>query len=270
MFRTLLFISLLFGSAFGFTRFHEADYDVPYSIDENVQNQILAATVRITLFSYLTDSQGNLQYRMVNGNKITLYIVGEGLGTLTQLEEDAVIVTHDHWTLLTPNLHKVQFHNAANELLLEVSGEAFQDRILYRDGGTMVWRAPNELLLRRTPAGVGDGLMVQRNEVVFIALRKPHSDTLSIAAMRVEKQRFYKGQPVYRITGLNGESIVGGDSGGGVWVGGQLVGNIWTTTVEQKISRIEGEVVNSTTTPINSALAAQLPPFIESRIFQQP
>ncbi len=261
MLRTLLFISLvivLIGCALGFTKFQKTVPTAPYAIDENAQRQILAATVRISLFAPITDAQGNPQYVTVNGQTAVQYTVGEGLGTLTRSGQDVVIVTHDHWTLLTPNLHKVQFHNVANELLLELSGQAFQQSIRYRDGGTMVLSAPRKLISRLTPAGLGDGTAVQNNNVVLIAFRQPYTGNISVTAMRVEKVSSYEGQSVYRMTSLHGESIVGGNSGGGVWADGQLVGNMWTTTMEQEVSRITGEVT-SKMTETSTALAAQLP-----------
>ena len=261
MFRKLLIISLaliLFSSALGLTKLNKTVLASPYSIDESARQQILQSTVRITLIAPLTDAQGNSQTVMVDGQLARQYAAGEGLGTLTQHGADLVVVTHDHWTLLTPNLHKVQFHTVANELLLEMSGDAFQQLIRYRDGGTMVLTAPNELVESGVVGQLGNGRPVQNGDVLLIAFRQPQFGEISVAAMQVTKLSSYEGQPVYRLTSLNGDSVVGGNSGGGVWVNGQLVGNMWTTTMEVGGSWLSGLSAGSLA-QTNQSLAAQLP-----------
>lgn len=260
MLRKLLFIvlTLLFvSSALGFIQVDKTAL-ASYTIDERARQQILAATVRITLIAPLTDNQGNPQTVMVDGQLAIQYVAGEGLGTVTRLGSDLVVVTHDHWTLLTPNLIKVQFHNVANELLLELSGDAFRQMIRYRDGGTMVLAAPGELNLDLKDEALGDGRTIHKNDVLLIAFRQPQSGEISVAAMHVETLSDYQGQPVYRLTSLNGNSIVSGNSGGGVWANGQLVGNMWTTTMEQGGSWLFGRSADDLA-QTSQGLAAQLP-----------
>jgi len=261
MLSKLLFISLallLVSSVLGFTQFNKPVLASHYTIDENAKQQILAATVRITLFAPITDAQGQPQYVTMNGQKAIQYTVGEGLGTLTRSGEDVFVVTHDHWTLLTENLHKVQFHNVANDLILEVSGDAFRQLIRYRDGGTTVLTAPAKLKARLTATEMGNGRSVQNNDILLTAYRAADSGAISVAAMRVEKTSVFQGQPIYRMINMNGDSVIGGNSGGGVWANGQLVGNMWTTTMEQKVSRLTGKAV-SQMTQTSTSLAAQLP-----------
>lgn len=261
MLRKLLFIGLallLMSSALGFTKLNKTVLASQYIIDDHARQQILQATVRITLIAPLTDAQGNPQTVIVDGQLAKQYVAGEGLGTLTQLGADLVIVTHDHWTLLTPNLTKVQFHNVANELLLEVSGDAFSQMIRYRDGGTMVLAAPGELAMGLVAGGLGYGRTIQKNDVVLIAFRQPDSGEISVAAMQVAKQDSHQGQPVYRLSSLNGDSIVSGNSGGGVWADDLLVGNMWTTTMEQGGSWLTRKT-SDPLTQTSQGLAAQLP-----------
>ena len=177
---------------------------------------------------------------------------------MIQSGDDFFILTHDHWTLLNLNLYKVQFHTVENVLLLEVGGEAFQQLIRYRDGGTMVLDAPEELRLNLMATEVGNGRSVQKNDTLLIAYRQPNSNTIGVAAMRVKNLRLYQGRPVYRLSSLSGATIVGGNSGGGVWVDGQLVGNMWTTTMEIEGSWLMGSV-GTATSQTNQGLAARLP-----------
>ncbi len=261
MLRKILFISLaglLLIVALGSTTFNKTVLASQVTIDATIQQQILAATVRITLFTPLTDDQGNPQYLTVDGQKAIQYTVGEGLGTLTRFDQDVFVITHDHWTLLTPNLHKVQFHNVANELLLELSGEAFQHRIRYRDGGTMVLNAMDALVDGLTAVPAGNSQVVVRDDIIHLAYRQPHSGEISVAAMLVQELGAFQQQPVYRLVNLNGESVVGGNSGGGAIINGRLVGNMWTTTMEQEVLLTTGEVVGQQT-QTNLSLVAQLP-----------
>lgn len=261
MLRKILFIGLallIASSALGFTKFNKTVLASSYTIDANAQQQILAATVRITLFAPLTDDQGNPQYVTVDGQKAIQYTVGEGVGTLTRSGADVFIVTHDHWTLLTPNRHKAQFHNVAGELLLEVSGAEFQPMIRYRDEGTMVLDAANELVNGLTPVPTGNSQSVGKNNVVHLAYRQPQTGAISVAAMLVQELSDFQGRPVFRLVSLDGASIVGGNSGGGAYVNGRLVGNMWTTTMERQVLRATGEVVGDRT-QTDLSLVAQLP-----------
>jgi len=261
MLRKLLFISLallLLSSALGFTKFDRTVLASPYTIDETTRQRILAATVRITLFAPVADEQGNPLITTVDGEQVIQYIAGEGLGTLVRQGSETIIVTHDHWTLLTPNLTKVQFHNTANELLLEVSGEAFRQSIRYRDGGTMILTAADELAARLTAVGMGDGRSANRNDVLLLAYRQPQNGAISVAAMAVKQFSAYQNRPVFQMTSLNGESIVPGNSGGGLFRNGRLVGNMWTMTMEREVSRKTGEVI-SPQAETSLSLVAQLP-----------
>ncbi|WP_420643890.1 hypothetical protein [Candidatus Leptofilum sp.] len=49
-----------------------------------------------------------------------------------------------------------------------------------------------------------------------------------------------------------------GNSGGGVWVDGQLVGNMWTTTMEVGRSWLSGQSADSLA-QTSQSLAAQMP-----------
>lgn len=261
MFRKILFIGLILlmvSSALGLTKFNKVVLASSYTIDASAQRQILEATVRITLFAPLADEQGNLQYVTVDGQLAIQYTVGEGLGTLTRSGTDVFIVTHDHWSLLTSNLTKVQFHNVANELLLEVSGAEFEQMLRYRDGGTILLDAPDELLVWLTAVPAGDSSAVGRNDIVYLAYRQPGGGAINVAAMLVKKETSYKGRPVFRLIGLNDEFVVDGNSGGGVLFNGKLIGNMWGTILEQELSQPKG-AGNIPLKQTSSSLAAKLP-----------
>jgi hypothetical protein len=137
----------------------------PSTVDDRVAQQFLEATLRITLYAPLTDAQGNPQYVEENERQVLQLNASEGLGTLANQAGDLLIVTHDHWQM-TPDLWLVQFHSPANELLLELSGEEFQQLIRYRDGGTMLLTAPQALAAGRLPIPLGSSREVGRDDIV--------------------------------------------------------------------------------------------------------
>ena len=280
MFRKILFISLallLSSSAVKFALFNQPVLAAPIAVDRRTREQILGATVFISMFVPLTDAQGNPQYVRVDGQRAIQLTVGEGLGTMVRHGEEVVIVTHDHWPLPaserldgstgspTPELvegrrtlRRVEFRNVDHELLLEMSGEQFLQLIRYRDGGTMVLSAPDVLAGRLSAVPLGGSDSAGKNDMVTLAHRQSHSGQIGVAKMRVQKEITYKGQPVYRLTSLNGEVVIEGNSGGGVLFDGQLIGNMWGTIMVEEVSRVSGSGAGSPQ-QTSFSLAAQLP-----------
>ena len=52
----------------------------------------------------------------------------------------------------------------------------------------------------------------------------------------------YEGQTAIRMNSLNGKMVVQGNSGGGVFADGQLVGNMWETLVIRQ--QVDGQVAD--------------------------
>ena len=227
----------------------------PVLMERIREQQILATTMTITIIAPELDQRTttedealpipNDEYRPIA--RTNRYIVADGLGALVTQGEERLIITHDHWSLLDRDLGKVQFGDATGELLLEVELIDFKNLIRYRDGGTMVIEAPEDLLF----PGVGDlswlpalGLTNPDNSedlspgsIVLVAQRQ-RGDSVGVSVVRAEIERSDQrlGRPVYRLRSLSGQPIVGGDSGGSVWHEGELVANVWTTIMMENIS----------------------------------
>jgi hypothetical protein len=151
---------------------------------------------------------------------------GDGLGTLVVYGNERLIITHDHWSHLTPNLHEIEFRNAEGKLLLTLDRQSFQTLIVYRDGGTMVLRAPlalNSLVpaMLGTTAGVGD--------TVWVARRDPDFGRMAVEVIPATVIMLENGASPsrMRLRNIDGGAVIPGDSGGGVWVNGMLAGNLW-------------------------------------------
>lgn len=200
-------------------------------IDAATRQQVLAATVQMTLLAPVLDGQGQPVILSNGDEKQMQFQVGEGLGTLVRVGRQMVVVTHDHWSLLSPRLAKARFYSAANELLLELDGQEFLGLVRYRDGGTMVLEAPAGLRQHPalTPAPLGDARAAGWGEVVAVAYRQRESGAVTVKTMVVTSTADYLQRPSYELRSDEGTRVVPGNSGGGVWQDGRLVGSMWTT-----------------------------------------
>ena len=67
----------------------------------------------------------------------------------------------------------------------------------------------------------------------------PAREMATILQAVIEEIITYKGLPAYRLRSLDGQPIQPGDSGGGIWFNGVLVGNNWVTLMETNDSIVE-------------------------------
>jgi hypothetical protein len=221
-------------------------------VDDSTRQQMLAATVQIVLLAPVVDEAGQPVITNNGGDLQMQYQVGEGLGTLVNTGNELVIVTHDHWSLLGAGLAKARFYSADNVLLTEVSASEFLGLIRSRDGGTLVLNAPAALLASGlVPAALGDSDTAGWGDLVAVVYRQPGTGELSVKQMAVTSVEDYQTRPSYALQSAEGTVVVPGNSGGGVWQDGRLVGNMWTTTVFEN----QGDGTTRTT---SQSRAAQL------------
>ncbi len=146
-------------------------------VDLQTRQKALASTVQILLLAPVLDGQGQLVILENGSERQIQYQTGEGLGTLAWMNNELVIVTHDHWTILNSQLAKARFYNAANELLAEVSGADFLSLIRSRDGGTMILTAPTGLMETGSlaTAEIGDSQAASWGKTVTVVYRNPET-----------------------------------------------------------------------------------------------
>jgi len=201
------------------------------------QQQVLAATVMITITTpnwqetpepvTMALPIPNDEYRTIaraEGN-----VEADGLGTLVATGQETLLVTHDHWSRFDEALGTVTFRAADGTWLAEMALRDFQQHLRYRNGGTMVLTAPDVLAtavpgkahpLQTTALTTGDS--------VFLAQQS--GDQVIVTEARVIAQSEKQGLPVVRLQSEEGQ-VVGGDSGGGVWLNGRLAGTMWATVM---------------------------------------
>jgi hypothetical protein len=151
-----------------------------------------------------------------------------GLGTLVAHDGELFILTHDHWRGLDAVI-TAQILDVAGALVAEIDGHTFRSWILYRDGGSLLLGPlpilANEML---KPAEMGSPGVVAPGGFLLIA-RQLGGEPSRVGFIQSEVISLGQTQdlPVYNLRSLGGEAIVQGDSGGGVWYNGKLVGNTW-------------------------------------------
>ncbi len=164
--------------------------------------------------------------------------MAQGLGTLIQNGQEIQIITHNQWGDLLKTAEFVRFHDAYGGLLLEINGAMFRIGICTQDAGTLLMKAPAELIVASEGlnfAHLGSSCDIKERDRVLL-VHQELDDTGKVTLMEgvVDSNSIYKQLPVFKMQSLEGRSIVSGDSGGGVWFADKLIGNMWgRETVQQ-------------------------------------
>jgi len=82
---------------------------------------------------------------------------------------------------------------------------------------------------------------------------------ISVTAAVVESVTTVEGLPALKLRSLDGELIIKGDSGGGIWLEGQLVGNMWKSEVVSGLRSWITSLFNSKGAHEYTSYAALLP-----------
>lgn len=229
------------------------------SVDRAAQAQILSATVQIRLFAPITSAQpvGN----------VYPYTMSQGLGSLVRTGNQYRIITHNHWSTLA-QLDFVKFYDANFALLLEMSGAAFKGLILQQDAGILVLQAPSELIEKLSisadafqEASLEEGRKLEAGDQVLVVHQKPgREDEVAVMPAVVERRLTFHGLPVFQLQAADGSALIPGDSGGGVWYDGRLVGDLWAReeASQNDWSRWNWQDLKPGVIMLESAYAAQL------------
>jgi hypothetical protein len=178
-----------------------------------------------------------MQLPKVNASMKKTISMGYGIGSLIEYHGEILLVTHNHWHKVLEDTSLVKFYDADNHLLKTIIGTQWRDLIVHADPGTLVLRPPQELLDPLDPVSLQAVPQVTSGEMVEIVYREnPSRETAGILEAVVEEVTIYKDQPVYKLRTLDGQAIQPGDSGGGIWYQGCLVGNNWTVTAKSTLT----------------------------------
>lgn len=196
---------------------------------------LLRAMVTLQILAPIVDENGNAVVVEEDGQENALNAVSTGLGTVVQTGSGKYLVTHDHYAQLDAGRATVIITDyLGKETLLDII--AFRGSIRYRNNGVLILDAPPGL-----PEGVatGDGEQVPPGATVQVVYRQAETGTLSVVPAVVETWIDYQGIPSYQVRNLNGEIVRKGNSGGGVFYEGKLVGAIHRTILATEASAAE-------------------------------
>jgi hypothetical protein len=169
----------------------------------------------------------------MNENLEKSILIGYGIGSLVEYEGEILLVTHNHWHEVMTDASIVKLYNSENRQIKAILGMEWRNLIVYADAGTLVLRPPQELIDELTPIKVEAAPQVVEGDTVEVVYREgPSRETAAIKQAVVEEIMIYKDEPVYKLRSLDGQVIQPGDSGGGIWYEGSLIGNNWTVTAK--------------------------------------
>jgi hypothetical protein len=219
---------------------------VPSFIEKRQRQQILAATVMMTITVPNWQERAEPvaealpippdEYRTIA--RAEGEVVTDGLGTLVVQGGERLLVTHDHWSRFDETLGTVTFRASDGAFLAEMELRDFRTYLLYRDGGTMVLAVPDVL----ATAVSGSAEILPANALAIedgVLLAQRAGDRVMLTEASVIAQSEKQGVPVVRLQSQDGQVVVSGDSGGGVWVNGRLAATMWTTIMME--SPLTGE-----------------------------
>lgn len=161
----------------------------------------------------------------------------QGIGSMFHYAGETLILTHNHWTKIT-DFAKVVIRSAQNVLLLEISGREFFTSVYYRDQGSIIIKAPAGLSLQSNADVASLPDLQVKDELVLVHQSKLEPGKLDVMLVQIQTPISDQGVSTYKINVQNGKKINPGDSGGGLWYNGQLVGNTWAYYHEADATQI--------------------------------
>ncbi len=197
-------------------------------IDEQAKESVLNATIQI--YSY-DITPGNPHPALSTAQAQALiqggyqYLIARSLGSVVNIDGQKSIVTHNHWGSLLLEADLIEIRNAQGKVLLQMTAAQMPPLLRYQDAGTAVLAAPEGLDIQ--PAGLGEANQVHPG-VRVLAVHQSLEDYKQIEVIETEitGSRTFESLPAW--TKWSKDSYLRwGDSGGGVWLDGKLVGNNW-------------------------------------------
>lgn len=216
-------------------------------IEPMATQRMLGATVQIRMYAPVPEQPDK-------------EAVADGLGTIVQAGGASHIITHNHWGYIYDTLSRVDIWDANYQLVATLNAAAFRQLVRYSDAGTLVIGVPAGLAA--IPTSLSEGLSLSTGDVVQVVHhptgRQTEVEVIEAVVILWSKK---DGLPKVILHSLDGRTIVHGDSGGGIWYNGQLVGNMWMTihsAFNQEVTSIS--IMAAVPAEVESALTMQNQP----------
>ena len=251
------------GAAFAFThsRMTSGDTNSTIVVDSNQREAILSATVCITLIAPQLDEVGAPVLMIQDGKLKPKLILNKGLGTAVRDGKRTLIVTHDHWSQLTDHLLQVRINAHDGRPLAIISGFVFRNLIQYRDGGTLIFLAPEGV---QSTAALVDGDLLRTDDLLLMVHVRSEDGLLDIVPVQVTEVNLSLRPETVQFHLPFGEKVMQGNSGCGIWLNGDLVANLWFVKLKYEMavdSTVKPDLAEGEVTKSVAALIPDLPPF---------
>jgi hypothetical protein len=197
------------------------------ALDPAIKGEVLNSTVQIIMYAPLPtnqpdDGQTDCRYKS--------YVMAKGFGTMVLWQGEKFIVTHNHWGEMLEDAEYVKIQDAYGNFLVKMGIDEFTSLIRYTDPGTLILDSPAGL--PTTSADLGKDINMVTDDIVTVVRQDPvNPDQVDISQARVLRMKNYKGLTVVNLAILDDAMLVPGDSGGGIWMNGKLVGNTWASFI---------------------------------------
>ncbi len=181
------------------------------------RQQIMNATLQI-----------NMEIPYMDNNVTNAMLRANGLGSLVYWRGETLLVTHNHWGSVLQEQAVVGLYDAEGRMVKTMSGSEFISLMVYLDAGTLIFRSPVELKGQPQLVLERDPIPLQAGDVVMVVQHEgPEQKGVTLVETEIEAVTTFRGLPVYQLRNLEGQPAQRGDSGGGLWHEGKLVGNLW-------------------------------------------
>ncbi len=205
------------------------------AIDEKLKTSILNATIQIHA-SVFPSPHPDLSPEQAQDliQKGYQYVVAHGLGSVVSTGGGTVIITHNHWGDLLVKADLIEICDAQGKILIIKNGAQMQSLLHYQDAGTIILTAPEGLAVQ--PARLGDVMDVRPGDRVLVVHQNPdQNNQIEVIESEIKKLGNFESLPAWVVQSTT-ETLRKGDSGGGVWLDGGLIGNNWAvqTSIDWK------------------------------------
>jgi hypothetical protein len=182
------------------------------------------------------------------------------MASLVKYQGQTFLVTHNHFADALQDMNIFELRDAKSHLIRTIYGYEFKSMIVYQDAGTTILHAPEGLENALVPGSLNISFMLEQGDIVQVAYRRqPDRAGVAVEEAVIAEIDVSHPAPAYKLHRPNGEPLLPGDSGGGVWYKGCLVGNIWSVLTDQTLIPGTGGTVSTLENPTDWSYAAILP-----------
>lgn len=156
----------------------------------------------------------------------------QGIATLITSNGHQKLVTHNHWGDYFDSNATATFYDAAGTLIFATSAKNLHSLRQFADDGMLIVTPFPELSAHLTAVPIHETADVSLGAALWV-VHQISADVrgLQLTPVVVNEYAYFADYSVVTLQSTDGTAIIPGDSGGGLFANGQLLGNMWKTLV---------------------------------------